>query len=634
MSEPTFEIYLPPDDRGVGTAAPAADHNTLTKAVKSLRDQLVAWAASLTSTFVAQVDAQQMVADQLAADPTVAAAAESAVTSELVNGTAGNIYARVDGSRGVWDAIAEGAAGDGTTNDTAAIQATLNAIEAAGGGTLVLAPGRSFKVSQLLLGNDTTLHMVGARIVRTGSAGGSGGATLRNKDQVAGNTNIAVQGGRIVAGSATDTGKHVAFLGVAGLAIDGLWVERPYSDWAFFLRDCDRVTIGTLTISGGATAIFEDGFHIEGCRDMAVGVLNVEAGDDAVALVQTLSTTREMRNITFGAIVASSAAANLFKIEVDPDATAGVRGVTVGSMVGDKTGATAGNAIWIMDQGGGKRVSRVTVANAQIDAAGSAGAAVIVESATDIDLDGVHVDAPDGVGFDILNVDRLTLRGCSTRATRGATVAGMRLRGVTEFAVDGCRVTGATQHAYIIGAATMPAVDGSIRSSVARSCPGNGIHLDYATFVDVTDNRIKGCAWAIREEGGGCADNLITGNDVRGNTATVSAAAGDYNGTLRDRNFGAGNRIHTFTANDTTPSVRGGNLLHKTANTAATSVTALDDGVDGQVVTVIVADGNTTFVHSASLRLEGAVNWTATTNDTISFVRSGGVWIETARSAT
>lgn len=545
-----------------------------------------------------------------------------------------SIYLPVQGSHGVWDALTAGAVGDGIANDTTVLQNTLNAIATAGGGTLVLPAGKTFLVSSLALGNNTTLYAAGATIKRTGSAGGSAGATLRNADQTNGNSNITVIGGAIDSGTSSDTGKHVAFVKVTNLVIPYLTVQRPYSDWAFFLRDCDTVNIGTLTISGGAASLYEDGFHIEGCRTMTVGTLNSDSGDDAVALVQTSATTRAMYDIAIGCIVAKSAVANLLKIEVDTGATAGISNVVIGNIVGDKTGATTGNCVWIQDQTSTKKISNISVNGGQINGTNSSGAALTCSYATDVDLQGIHVNAPNGIAFDISNVDRLTMRGCTSKGTTGTNVPGIRLRSVTEFDLSNCQVNGATQHAYQIGLAGSAVSDGSVRSCTARSCTGNGIQLDTASYVDVVGNRVKGCAWGIREEASSCANNQITANDIRGNTSALSAASGDYNGTFRDGNFGAGNRIHTFTANDTSPSVIGGNRYHQTANTAATSVTFFDDGADGQIITVLVKDGNTTFVNSATLRLNGATNWVATSNDTITLVSQAGVWYELARTNT
>lgn len=60
---------------------------------------------------------------------------------------------------------------------------------------------------------------------------------------------------------------------------------------------------------------------------------------------------------------------------------------------------------------------------------------------------------------------------------------------------------------------------------------------------------------------------------------------------------------------DTTPSVTGVATLY-TQNTGATSITALDDASDGQVVDIVIADVNTTLVSSATFLLTGGVNVT------------------------
>lgn len=58
---------------------------------------------------------------------------------------------------------------------------------------------------------------------------------------------------------------------------------------------------------------------------------------------------------------------------------------------------------------------------------------------------------------------------------------------------------------------------------------------------------------------------------------------------------------------DTTPSVEGLSALW-IQNSAPTSITALDNGSDGQEVELFAADANTTLVHSSTFRLTGSAN--------------------------
>ena len=70
---------------------------------------------------------------------------------------------------------------------------------------------------------------------------------------------------------------------------------------------------------------------------------------------------------------------------------------------------------------------------------------------------------------------------------------------------------------------------------------------------------------------------------------------------------------HTWAAaadGDTTPSVAGGVTTLYLPNSSATSVTALDDGVDGQIVDLVVTTANTTFVSSGTFLLDGSANIT------------------------
>jgi len=92
-----------------------------------------------------------------------------------------------------------------------------------------------------------------------------------------------------------------------------------------------------------------------------------------------------------------------------------------------------------------------------------------------------------------------------------------------------------------------------------------------------------------------------------------------------------------FTAGDTTPSVKGRELFFS-KQTAPTSITGFDDPAVGKRITIIFADGNTTLVAGATMKLAGGVNFVGTANDSITlryiFDTSVGElgWVEIARS--
>ena len=93
--------------------------------------------------------------------------------------------------------------------------------------------------------------------------------------------------------------------------------------------------------------------------------------------------------------------------------------------------------------------------------------------------------------------------------------------------------------------------------------------------------------------------------------------------------------VATFDANDATPSV--GNALGQhfnTANSSATTVTALDDGYVGQIVSILVNDANTTFQHNGTgFVLQGSANFVAGNGAIITFRQdvAGGLWREMSR---
>jgi hypothetical protein len=85
----------------------------------------------------------------------------------------------------------------------------------------------------------------------------------------------------------------------------------------------------------------------------------------------------------------------------------------------------------------------------------------------------------------------------------------------------------------------------------------------------------------------------------------------------------------TFGNSDATPSVAGGNFF-KTGNSGATTITALDDGAQGQQLLIVCGDTNTTFSDAGTLRLAGGL--TCTADDTLTLIFDGTNWLEISRS--
>lgn len=92
-----------------------------------------------------------------------------------------------------------------------------------------------------------------------------------------------------------------------------------------------------------------------------------------------------------------------------------------------------------------------------------------------------------------------------------------------------------------------------------------------------------------------------------------------------------GGAIVAFTDADTTPSVSGGTRFSE-ANTGVTSITAFDDGVEGQEITILFTTANTTIVDGANLHLSGGANFVGSADDILVLFYDGTSWYEVSRS--
>jgi hypothetical protein len=91
----------------------------------------------------------------------------------------------------------------------------------------------------------------------------------------------------------------------------------------------------------------------------------------------------------------------------------------------------------------------------------------------------------------------------------------------------------------------------------------------------------------------------------------------------------------TFASGDATPSV-GTYSFYKTANASPTTITRLDGGATGQMVVVEIADANTTigFLTGTNLKGNGGADWSPTTGDHMTCIYNGTNWFCTVSDNT
>lgn len=155
---------------------------------------------------------------------------------------------------------------------------------------------------------------------------------------------------------------------------------------------------------------------------------------------------------------------------------------------------------------------------------------------------------------------------------------------------------------------------------------------------DTANNALQG----IYVSDSDCDENVIKGNVFKDDIGEWT------NGEIRDLgtdtiitqdNIGANIPPGQFADGDTTPSIKSHRHTYETVNTGATSITTLDDGKQGQVVTIHVNDAVTTFKDistTGNFELAGSADFTAPRRTMITFVYvkigANTYWREISRS--
>ena len=222
-----------------------------------------------------------------------------------------------------FDVRAYGAAGDGRTKDTAALQKAIDECADFGGGRVVLEKG-TYLTGTLLLKSGVELHLdVTATLLGSPDSADyperawkhmdakrlprGRGAALIAADQA---VNVAITGRGTIDGNgmafvrkrATLDGytrlycpyerdpdhlgppRLIFLAGCRNALFTDFTVVNSPSGWTFYLNDCDLAHFDRVNILAGLQAPNIDGIHLNCCRDVMVSNCRIETQDDSIVL--------------------------------------------------------------------------------------------------------------------------------------------------------------------------------------------------------------------------------------------------------------------------------------------------------------------------------------------------------------
>jgi len=199
-----------------------------------------------------------------------------------------------------------GAAGDGQSNDTGALQAAIDACASAGGGTVVV-PAGSYVSGALFLRSNITLFLdAGAALLGSEDPAdypvissrweGSEQPTYAPLVGGRGLVNVAVAGRGTIDGRggiwwhwfrakslAHPRPRLISFVECENVLIEGITVTNSPS-WTINPVRCRNLTIHKVTVVNPGDSPNTDGINPDSCRDVRISDCSISVGDDCITL--------------------------------------------------------------------------------------------------------------------------------------------------------------------------------------------------------------------------------------------------------------------------------------------------------------------------------------------------------------
>lgn len=262
------------------------------------------------------------------------------------NGLTENVVLHVTGTKGGSTMVNVkdfGAVGDGSANDTAAIQRAIDS------GGIVRIPRGVYVTGTLYLKSNGGLHLEAGAVLRASHSRADYNAddfcpqnAVFSAESVTGahlivaveQENISLSGEGCIDGDALywmtekwgwhlksnpeRPGQMIFFAECRGVQIRDLSLKNA-SYWHLFLHGCEEVIVSGVRISGHPLVINNDGIDIDCCRNVVVSGCLIDTADDALTLragAARLRRPKACENIVIGNCILRSGFANAIRVGV------------------------------------------------------------------------------------------------------------------------------------------------------------------------------------------------------------------------------------------------------------------------------------------------------------------------------
>ena len=217
----------------------------------------------------------------------------------------------------VYNIKSYGAVGDGVAMETEAVQKTIDACHAAGGG-VVRVPAGNFQIGTIWLRSNITLSLDhGASLLGSQKIADYKTEGLSNPREggphcliyAENASNITIEGLGVIdgrgtpeffprarrrsGGKASPRPRLIRMVNCDQLTFSGVTYRRP-AFWGLHLIDCKNIHFSAITVRFRNNGYNNDGLDLDGCENVLIENCDIDSGDDAICLKSSKNPCRNV----------------------------------------------------------------------------------------------------------------------------------------------------------------------------------------------------------------------------------------------------------------------------------------------------------------------------------------------------